>query len=158
MDPTIRDLVSRIIEKLQPSLPESPLPLPERLSAALWPYLTDAADPVASPAPELKDQRVKPWQVRIHFWASTPTGPELVASTDPEVIRSTTTVVKLVPKYAEELHELIPDPLQSEEVRGRLTQLRNNLARASGAALRIPYTFEGQDYLCQVDVLRLSTL
>ena len=160
MDPEIQSLVDAIVEKIQPTLPYSPSPLPNRLLAAFWPYLEHLRNPSPPGQPfselERKDQRVKPWQIQIYFWCQTPIGPELVASTDPEVALSTGSILELVPQYASELHEALPDPLRAEAIKPRLAQLRNNLGRQAGAVLRIPYVLEGVDYLCQVDVMRLA--
>jgi hypothetical protein len=167
MDPDIQDLVSRLVSKLQPTLPHSDLPLQERLMAALWPYLEPMGDVPAPPGQPFsaydspgqgKDKRVKSWQIQILFWCETPIGPELVASTDLETIRSTGSILELVPQYAQELHGALPDALSAEEVKPRLQQFRNNLARQAGAVLRIPYVLEGAQFLCQVDVMRLIAL
>jgi hypothetical protein len=158
----IQALVSEAAELL--SAPQvTGVPYATALHAAFWPYVSAAAEQVtpAETPPEAvhatpADRRTRLWQVTLRFWATPPAGPELVAETDPAVIEGTGGLPAAVADTAAQLHGEVPAALDAEHVRPTLPQLRNNLGRRGAAVLRLPYVWEEQAYLCQVDVVRLD--
>jgi hypothetical protein len=133
------------------------------IDAATTHLLPDAASEEINPDAGAADKRAKPWQLQIRFWQ----GDELVGETDPEVITGTGQIAEAVATVAADLHGETPSELGPDAVKKLLPQLRNNLARQAAAVMRIKYTaadidedpvFAGREmeYLCQIDVFRLS--
>lgn len=134
-----------------------PMP-PDALHAALWPYVRAAAAPYAerpvSPAPGApRDRRVRLWQYTVRFWDA---AAELAAETDPEQMEGTGGIPEILATLAKQLHGDVPADLMPEVTKTRLPQMRNNLGRYGKAALRVPYEFAGETFVCQMDIHRLE--
>lgn len=163
----IQDEVNKLVVAVLPDVESGKRTLAQRVQAHLWPYVHAAAEHAVSEgvvpkaekgavAPEPRDKRVKLWQCVTRFWLQTANGPELMAETDPEVIEGTGTLTTLVPKYGKEMHGVSVPDLTAKAVKERLPQLRNNLGRQGSAVLRIEHQIGDEQWLCQVDVIRLG--
>ena len=139
---------------------------PLAVHAALWPHVRAAVERAAPAAhhttvPAKRDRRARPWQYIARFWLVSENGPELIAETDAEIMHGTGELSNIIGNLATQLHSDVPFGLRPEDIKPRLQQFRNNLGRASAAALRLPYRTHvdeagGHEYLCQVDVQRIE--
>jgi hypothetical protein len=129
--------------------------LEERVHARLWTYVTHAVrelDPSSAAEAPSRDARSKPWQYVIRFVQVAPTGIQVIAETDPEIMQGTGHLPAIIAKYAEELHETLPGAgpaeLSDEAVKKLIPQMRNNLGRQGTATLRISYLFAAGSFQC----------
>lgn len=138
---------------------------PEAVHAFLWAHVKQAVDAErgAMDLPPIEqDKRIKPWLYVARFWDNGPIGPELIGETDPTLMNGTGELPSIIRTLAAEVHETntLPPKLAEEHLKTLLPQLRNNLGRGNNATLRINYCLENieaaPDYICQVDVFRLS--
>lgn len=158
---TPQRLVDELVTLLAPHLPDGPVSLAERAHAALWPLVQEAvkklpAEEKRALTPQKSDKRTRLWQYVVRFWLVRPTGPELVAETDPEIMEGTGSLPRVVRAYAQELHGRIPTDLSDGALRALLPQMRNNLGRSASTSLRVPYTHGDDAFLCQFDITRLE--
>jgi hypothetical protein len=124
----------------------------ERVHARLWTYVTHAVrelDPSSAAEAPARDARSKPWQYVIRFVQVGGAGIQVVAETDPEIMQGTGHLPAILVKYAQEMHDAVPDELSEEAVKKLIPQMRNNLGRQGAATLRISYTFAGESFQCQ---------
>lgn len=134
--------------------------LEERVHARLWTYVTHAVrelDPSSAAETPARDARSKPWQYVIRFVQAAPTGIQVVAETDPEIMQGTGHLPAIIAKYAEEMHDgVIPAELSEEAVKKLIPQMRNNLGRQGTATLRISYKFGDDSFQCQATISKPS--